>query len=155
MSHPPRLWVQYLNVPLYTTKLMAMAEPVLVGLIFADRVITENNNKRGIIGTFNRFFAESFPVVFPPWAIYAAVTNLTGTHNFSINLVDDESAHVIVAIGGEFGVERSIDVAEFPIMLGAVKFLHEGLYTLTFNVNGRQIGSRVLTVELKSQTGQS
>ncbi|HUX21735.1 MAG TPA: hypothetical protein VMW69_10890, partial [Spirochaetia bacterium] len=61
---------------------MSESEPVLAGLLFADRIITETNRKKTIVGTFNRFNAQKLPAVFPPWFIYAAVTNVTGTHSF-------------------------------------------------------------------------
>ncbi|ULQ59869.1 hypothetical protein K7I13_00490 [Brucepastera parasyntrophica] len=89
-----------------------MAEPVLVGLLFADRIITENNGKKGIIGTFSVFSAKAFPVVFPPWSIYAAVTNLTGKHTFSINLVHDDTMQVILPINGELNAATPEDVVE-------------------------------------------
>jgi hypothetical protein len=36
-----------------------MKEPVCTALLFADRIIVENNGKKGIIGTFSRIFAPS------------------------------------------------------------------------------------------------
>ena len=33
-----------------------MSEPVFVALLVADRVITEDNQKKGIIGTFNAWW---------------------------------------------------------------------------------------------------
>ena len=130
-----------------------MAEPVLVGLLFADRVIEEKNNKKGIIGTFNRFFSPNFPVVFPPWYIYAAVTNLSGEHNFSLNLVHEATTSVVVPISGKFGVGSETDVAELTVLITQAVFPDEGNYTLTFNVDGFPVGSRVLTVERLKVSG--
>lgn len=129
-----------------------MSEPVLVGLMFADRVITEKNNKKGIIGTFNRFIAQKFPASFPPWSVYAGVTNITGEHEFALNLVADNTQQVVAAISGKFGAEREIDVVELDPML-TVSFPHPGTYILTFVVDGQQIGARVLLVEMVRQAG--
>lgn len=123
-----------------------MAEPVLVGLLFADRVITENNNKKGIIGTFTNFHSYQYPVAFPPWYIYAAVTNIKGEHNFSINLANDKSQHVIVSFGGKIGSDDLKAVCELSIPLVNVMFPEPGAYNLIFNIDGKQIGSRVLEV---------
>src|SRR5262245_25181789 len=113
-----------------------MSEPVLVGLIFADRIITENNGKKGIIGTFTQFHAARFPVTFPPWCIYAAVTNLIGKHNFAINLVNEETSQVILPIGGEMDVKERSDVIELdPVVTGAV-FPAPGNYSLVFYIDG-------------------
>ena len=122
-----------------------MPEPVLVGLLFADKIITENNGKKGIIGTFNQFNAPAFPAVFPPWHLYAAVTNLVGKHRFTLNLVSDET-QVIVPLSGEFEVAEALGVVELdPVIVGAA-FPRAGNYTLTFHVDGDFVGSRVLTV---------
>ena len=129
-----------------------MAEPVLVGLLFADRVIVEKNNKKGIIGTFSRFHSENFPVAFPPWYIYAAVTNIENEHSFAINLVNDKSQHVIVSFGGKVGTESVKAVCELSIPIMNIVFPEPGDYNLTFHIDGKQIGSRVLEViELKQK----
>ncbi|MBN1523794.1 MAG: hypothetical protein JW904_04885 [Spirochaetales bacterium] len=124
-----------------------MSEPVLVGLLFADRVITENNNKKGIIGTFNRFHAEKYPVAFPTWAIYAAATNLTGAHEFALNLIEEETSQVIIPISGKIEVASTSDVVELtPTIMGAV-FPRPGSYTLSFHIDGSVIGARTLYVQ--------
>jgi hypothetical protein len=125
-----------------------MSEPVLVGLLFADKIIIENNGKRGIIGTFNRFYSKKFPIAFPPWAIYAAVTNLEGKHEFALTLVREETNQVILPLNGQFDVRGRNDVVELtPSILGAV-FPKEGTYILTFSIDGTQIGARVLFVDV-------
>jgi hypothetical protein len=124
-----------------------MSEPVLIALLFADRVITEEgNHKKSIIGTFSRFYSDKFPITFLPWFIYAGVTNLNGEFNFSFNLVYDKAQQVVVPIGGRFKVEGIRNIVElvFPI-IGAV-FPDEGVYTLTFNIEGMPVGSRILEV---------
>ncbi|GAI42417.1 unnamed protein product, partial [marine sediment metagenome] len=93
-----------------------MGEPVLVALLYADRVIVEEgNHKKSIIGSFTRFFADKIPTSFPPWYIYAAVTNLSGPHAFSINLVHDKEKQVVVPISGKFEVKRPGDVVDLII----------------------------------------
>ena len=42
-----------------------MPEPVFVALLLADRVITEDNQKKGIIGTFNQFNLRQLPALLP------------------------------------------------------------------------------------------
>ncbi len=124
-----------------------MAEPVLVALLFADRVIVEeHNHKRTIVGTFSRFYSDKFPVSFFPWFIYAAVTNLNGEYSFSLNLFYEKAQQVIVPIGGKFKVDDERNTVElaFPVV-GAV-FPSEGVYSLTFNVDGMPVGSRLLEV---------
>ena len=102
-----------------------MPEPVFVALLLADRVITEDNQKKGIIGTFTQFSLRQLPAILPPWFIYAAVTNLLGDHSFSVNLVFDRSQQVIFSAG---------------------------VSTVCFFIDGNQIGSRVLEVSKVEDT---
>lgn len=124
-----------------------MSEPVLLALLFADKVITENNNKKGIIGTFDRFMSQTFPVVFPPWAIYIAFTNSIGKHNFALNLTHLETNQVALPINGEFESESTEMAVELTFNLGGVVFPKEGRYNLSFYIDGELVGSRVLVVD--------
>jgi len=130
-----------------------MSEPVLVALLFADRVITENNNKKGIIGTFTRFFAPQFPVTFPPWAIYAAAANAPGEHDFALTLTHTETNQVALPINGKFQALNADEIVELTINIGNAIFPKDGKYSLTFHIDGELIGSRILFVELLKQSG--
>lgn len=123
-----------------------MSEPVLVALLFADKVITENNGKKGIIGTFNRFQSPKFPVVFPPWAIYAALTNLGGVHQFELKLINNDTGQDLMPIKGEFRAEKLNDVVELVYNIGGVAFPEDGTYTLTLRIDQEMVGTRQLLV---------
>jgi hypothetical protein len=128
-----------------------MSEPVLVGLLFADKIIIENNGKRGIIGTFNRFYSKKFPIMFPPWAIYAAVTNLEGKHEFALTLAREETNQVVMPLNGQFEVRSRNDVVELTPSIIGVVFPSQGTYILTFSIDGTQVGARVLSVDLMEE----
>jgi hypothetical protein len=121
-----------------------MPEPVFVALLLADRVITEDNQKKAIIGTFTQFTVRQVPAGLPPWFIYAAVTNLIGEHPFSINLVVDRTQQVIFSAGGTLRVDEARRVVELVIPVPNVVFPEAGTYIVTFHVGGEQIGSRIL-----------
>jgi len=123
-----------------------MPEPVFVALLLADRVITEDNQKKAIIGTFTQFTVRQVPAGLPPWYIYAAVTNLAGEHPFSLNLVFDKSQQVIFSAGGTLTVDSPRRVVELIIPVPNVVFPETGTYVISFHVGGEQIGSRVLDV---------
>lgn len=120
-----------------------MSEAVCLALLTADKVITENNGKKGIIGVFSNFNSHSVPVVFPPWYIYASVTNIKGKYNFSINLIHDESSHVLVSQGGEIDCREYKQNIDIILQISTV-FPKFGLYTVQFNINGSEILSRKL-----------
>ena len=121
-----------------------MTEPVFVALLAADRVISEDNGKKGIIGTFTQFNAVQFPARFPPWFVYAAVTNLADAHSFSLNVVNDGTQQVVFSAAGQFTVDQPRKVVELVVPMLSVVFPAPGTYNLLFNVDGQQIGSRLL-----------
>jgi hypothetical protein len=125
-----------------------MPEPVFVALLLADRVITEDNQKKAIIGTFTQFTVRQVPAGLPPWFIYAAITNLAGEHPFSLNLVFDKSQQVIFSAGGTLKVDDPRRVVELVIPVPNVVFPEAGTYVVSFHVGGEQIGSRILDVVL-------
>ena len=123
-----------------------MPEPVFVALLLADRIITEDNQKKAIIGTFTQFTVRQVPAALPPWFIYAAVTNLAGEHPFSLNLVFDRSQQVVFSAGGTLKVDDPRRVVELVIPVPNVVFPEAGTYVVSFHVGGEQIGSRILDV---------
>ena len=124
-----------------------MAEPVFHALLLADKVIVENNGKKGLIGVFNRFRFPSFPANSPSWFIFLTVSNLCGKHSFSINLTLDEAQIVVLPIGGEFQSEDINAEIELILPVRMVSFPKAGTYTLTVNIDGKQLASKVLKVE--------
>lgn len=123
-----------------------MPEPVFVALLMADRVITEDNGKKGIIGTFTQFNARQFPAIFPPWFLYAAVTNLKGEHSFSIAVASDTTQQVAFSVNGQFSVDDPRKVVELVVPVLQAPFPAAATYTVLFHVDGEQIGSRLLEV---------
>ena len=129
-----------------------MPEPVFVALLLADRVITEDNQKKAIIGTFTQFTVREVPARLPPWFIYAAVTNVAGELPFSLNLVFDKSQQVIFSAGGTLTVDDPRRVVELVIPVPNVVFPEAGTYVVSFHVGGDQIGSRILDVIIPDST---
>jgi hypothetical protein len=124
-----------------------MAEPVFLGLLAADKVITEEGNrKKTIVGTFTNLHTKTFPAVFPPWAIYASVTNISGEHSFSVNVANPTTEMVVFSAGGTLNVKEPKAVVELAIPVAAARFPEEGTYTIIFNVDGYPVGSRTLNV---------
>ena len=131
-----------------------MSEVVPVALLLADRVIEEMNHKKAIIGTFTTFRAPRFPVVFPPWYIYAAATNLEpDSHSYSLTIAHRETQHVVYSGGGEFKVEDLLAVPEFVNVAPGVVFNKEGIHVVTFCIDGKEILTRLFDVKLVGSAG--
>ena len=124
-----------------------MTEPILLAILFADRIIIENNNKKGIIGTFDKFIAQSFPVTFPPWGIYVSLTNISGKHSFAITLLHLETNQIVLPINGEVESISPEQTIELTFNLAGVVFPSPGRYNLSIELGGELLGSRVLYVE--------
>ena len=121
-------------------------EPVLLALLTADHVIEEKNGKKGIIGTFTQFNTAVFPVQFPPWAVYASITNMEGEHAFALNMAHTGTSQVVFSIGGKCSSQSNYNVLEFVFPILGLVFVEAGTYSLTLDVDGRQVGSRFLKV---------
>jgi len=122
-------------------------------LLFSDYVITEKNGKNGLIGLFGAFNFPQFPVQAPRWFIYAYLSNITGKHEFSINLVRDESQHVVFPLGGELEISGEGNEIELVLQVPPLIFPKDGNHTLTLNLDGQQIASRILRVNQLPPSG--
>lgn len=129
-----------------------MSEPVLVAFLFADRIITEDNQKKGIIGTFTRFHSQHFPVTFPLWFIYSAITNIApGKHPIGITITNVQTRQVVMSVNADLdaaGPGNLDDVVEFSIPVVNVVFPEAGKYDVSIVMDGETVGSRALQVML-------
>lgn len=132
---------------------MGTIEPVLVALLFADRVIVEHQNmKKTIVGTFTRFHTEKFPALFAPWFIFAAATHFVGRHPFSLDLTSEAEKQGVIAINGEVNSDDVNKVNEFIFPINKAIFPGAGMYILTFKIGDVKVGSRLLEVVPQAQT---
>jgi hypothetical protein len=131
--------------------LSAEREAVLLALLVADKVITENNGKKGIIGIFNQFNFKELPVTCPPWFIFASIAGLaTGKHDITFNLTHDRTQHNVFSIGGEMDVKERGNT-DLQIQIGNARFEKPGEYNLTLHVDGSYLGGRVINVQSQKE----
>jgi len=115
-------------------------------LLLADKVITENNGKKGLIGIFNMLNLSQVPGTSPSWMIYASLSNVTGSHEVVFNLAHDDSGVVILSVGGELNAPETTAEVEVILPIQNCRFPREGRYTLTMKIDGSYVASRVVTV---------
>ena len=128
-------------------------EAICYSLLFADKVFTEDNGKKGIIGVFGAFNFPKFPAITPPWFIYAGLANISGKHEFSINLVRDEAQQVVLPISGEIEIPENSKEVEIVIPISNLTFQKAGIHILTLNIDGVQLMSRILRVSQLEASG--
>ena len=124
-------------------------EVICHAMLFADKVITEKNGKKGLIGIFSRLFFNNLPARPLPWYIYLSLTNIIGKHDFSINLICDENQQAIFSVSGELEAPNLNTEIEIDIPVHNVQFPKQGIYNMIFYLNGKQVASKVLQVEVK------
>jgi hypothetical protein len=115
-------------------------------LLMADRVIREDNGKRGIIGSFNTFNFPVFPSTAPPFFVYANLEDFEGKHEFSVTVAREGAELVVFSAGGEIQFEDENREAELLIPAFGVTFPKEGSYNLILRVGNSQYGSRRIIV---------
>lgn len=123
-----------------------MKGPVLIGLMFADSVIIEQNGKKCVIGSFNKMRAASFPIMFPPWSIYAGLTEINGKHEFELKLYSDQKEDVFT-IAGNFDSSGNDVLIEIVPRINQAVFKKMGKYKLDFLIDNKLFASRWLFVE--------
>jgi hypothetical protein len=114
-------------------------------LLMADRVIREDNGKRGIIGSFNTFTFPKFPITAPPFFVYANLEDFSGEHEFSITIAREGAELVVFSSGGEIKFQNEVE-AEILLPAFGVTFPKEGVYNLILRVGNSQYGSRKIIV---------
>ncbi|MEI8095945.1 MAG: hypothetical protein WCG80_17175 [Spirochaetales bacterium] len=123
-----------------------MSEAICYSLLFADRVIREDNGKTGIIGSFSQFNFPSFPAPITfPWVVFFAIANLRGKHTISMNLVHDDTQSVVFPISMEIDAPGDVNL-EITIPAPIIILPKPGDYSLTLNVDGFPLCSRILKV---------
>ncbi len=114
-------------------------------LLMADRIIKEDNGKRGIIGSFNTFNLPSFPGQAPPFFIYANLEDFTDEAEFSVSIAREGAELVVFSAGGEIKFASGRE-AELIVPAFGVTFPKPGNYNLVLRVGNGQFGSRRIIV---------
>jgi hypothetical protein len=112
----------------------------------ADRVIKEDNGKRGIIGSFNTFNFPTFPFTAPPFWVYANLEDFTGDHEFSVTIAREGAELVVFSAGGEIHFQDENREAEILVPAFGVTFPKEGAYNLILRIGHSQYSSRRIIV---------
>ena len=123
-----------------------MFELVVHALLCCDRIITENNGKKGLIGVFHSFQFPRLPAASASWFIYAALGSMArGTHEFAVNVSHSQSSDEVLSRAGEIRVKPEREDVEL-VLPAACKFQHYGAHVITLEISGELVASRILRV---------
>jgi hypothetical protein len=123
-----------------------MYEVVVHAFLCCDRIITENNGKKGLIGVFQSFQFPSVPSPPVPWFIYGALGSVSrGTHEFSVTVTHGQSSQEVASRSGEIHVAGEREDVELVLPV-TCNFNHFGAYVITLEVGDELVASRILRV---------
>ena len=123
-----------------------MYELVVHALLCCDRIITENNGKKGLIGVFQSFQFSNVPSPTVPWFIYGALGSVSrGTHEFSVAVTHGQSSEEVATRSGEIHVAGEREDVELVLPI-TCSFNHFGAYVITLEVGDELVASRILRV---------
>ena len=121
-------------------------------LLFADRIIVENNGEKGLIGVFASFSFPAFPVQAPLWYIYIALDNIrSGKHTFTLNMVKDPSQQVVFSGSAGFENPDKAGGAELVLPIAPLQFPAAGWYLISVVVDDKELKNRFLHVLASDQ----
>ena len=135
--------------------ILMVMEPVLLALLCADKVITEEGtHKRSVIGTFNNFHSQKFPIAVPPWFVYVAFTNVSGEHDLTVNIVDRSNDYNVYSANATLNSQETTAQIELSIPVVNASFPKPEKYEVSLSLDGRHLGARTLNVlQIQSMGG--
>ena len=123
-----------------------MFEMVVHALLCCDRIITEDNGKKGLIGVFHSFQFPRVPTASPQWFIYCSVGSMTrGTHEFGISITHGQSSDEVFSRSGEIRIQREREDVELVVPVTCT-FEHFGVHLITLEIAEELVASRILRV---------
>jgi hypothetical protein len=123
-----------------------MFEMVVHAILCCDRIITENNGKKGLIGVFHSFQFARVPVASPPWFIYGALGSMArGTHEFGISITHGQSSDEVFSRTGEIRIRREREDVELVLPVTCT-FENYGAHVITLEIAEELVASRILRV---------
>lgn len=123
-----------------------MFELVVHAFLCCDRIITEDNGKRGLIGVFQVFRFHRVPVTAENWFLYCSVGGLTrGVHDFSIRITHGQSSEEVFSCVGEIRIRREREDLELALPVTCT-FEHFGVHLITLEIAEEMAATRILRV---------
>jgi hypothetical protein len=120
-------------------------EAYALALIICDRVVSEADGQRTIVGTFDTLASEAFPFTFPRLSVYVAIAKGNSDEStFYLGLVSP-SGELLLKSVLEVTEWNEIGIVELALALHEVPFTAAGDYVLRlFSDHRRLLERRIL-----------
>lgn len=111
----------------------AKVKPTPIALVVCDNIYQEPGGKTALVGLFNSINTHKLPVKHPRMAIFASVTGVRSGSIAKLEIVNAETAAVIVSVEGPFPKETDpLTVVDMNFIIHDAIFPEEGMYNILF-----------------------
>ncbi|MFH0771230.1 MAG: hypothetical protein V1933_01250 [Candidatus Omnitrophota bacterium] len=128
---------------------MAGSKPEIKAMLICDNVITEQGtNKNSLIGIFENINAKRFPCAHPRLGVYINFTDVVGSYNFRLELVDIENDKIIGHV--EIPPKQYVDKLgsnNLVFILEGLKFGQPGKYEFRLYANSEICETKTFNVK--------
>jgi len=128
---------------------MAQLEtPMGLSLIICDTVMEDKHtSKKSLIGLFDRIHAQRLPCIHPAMSAFVSVTGGRGEYPCEIVCRHQDGETVAFSAKGRVDLKDPRQVVDLVFRLSGVRFLKDGLYWVTFQMDDVPIIMRPLQVQ--------
>jgi hypothetical protein len=120
--------------------------PRCVALLICSEVIEDKRtNNKTLINVFNTITTSQLPAVQNKTVLLISVTNATGDHELTVDLLDPEGGNV-VSVNLHVNSHSPFAIHDLVLELLAVPLNHAGNYSFEVSIGGRQLGARQFNV---------
>lgn len=116
------------------------------------------NGKLSLLGTFDTVYTQKFPAIHPQCSIALRVVfdrNEEGSHKLHLNFVNEDGKLIMPAMDAPveigFPGDATFVSRNFIINIQQLKFEQAGLYSIDVTLDGRQLTSIPLSIQLAEQ----
>lgn len=127
---------------------MALLEtPMGLSLLICDTVIEDKQtSKKSLIGLFDRIHAQRLPCLHPAMSAFVSVTGGRGEYPCEIVCRHQDGETVAFVAKGKVELKDPRQVVDLVFRLSGIRFLKDGLYWVTFQMDDVPIMMRPLQV---------
>lgn len=120
--------------------------PILSAALACDTAAVDPaNNKKSLIGIFDRIYAQTFPVV-RPLTLYLKVADAQGKYKVEMRLVHLETHQIVGKVEAEAEFKDRLQSTDHYFQFPKMAFPIPGRYELQIWANDAYLGGTVITV---------
>jgi len=122
-------------------------------MLLCDGSIQEaGTNKLTLLGLFGNWSSATFPVTFPPFRLYARVTDMNGNYVFRIDVVELETDTRIATLAmPSMNSADPLQCFDITLIWPMITFQRPGRYEFQLHANDEFIGRTTANVHLLTE----